>query len=65
MYLCRSRQGLDVDENLYNAALNYNHSSTYAALIVTRAREYINLNMPGLPPGPPPPPAPVVPVAAP
>jgi membrane-bound lytic murein transglycosylase B len=53
MYLCRSRQGLDVEENLYNAALNYNHSSAYAALILTRAREYISLNMPGLPPGPP------------
>ncbi len=62
MYLCRSRQGLDLDENLYNAALSYNHSSAYAALIVTRAREYINLNMPGLPPGPPPSPAPAAPV---
>jgi len=52
MYLCRARQGLDIDENLFNAALSYNHSSTYAALIVTRAREYINLNLPGLQPGP-------------
>lgn len=65
MYLCRSRQGLDLEENLYHAALNYNHSTSYAALIVTRAREYINLNMPGLPPGPPPPPVPFNPTAAP
>ncbi len=65
MYLCRSRQGLDADENLYNAALNYNRSTTYAALIVTKAREYINLNMAGLPPGPPPPPTPFTPAAAP
>lgn len=65
MYLCRSRQGLDVDENLFNAALSYNRSTTYAALIVTRAREYINLNMPGLPPGPPPPAVPFNPTAAP
>jgi len=65
MYLCRSSQGLDVDANLYKAAINYNHSASYAATIVTRAREYINLNMPGLPPGPPPPPVPFTPVAAP
>ena len=65
MYLCRSRQGLDLDENLFNAALNYNHSSTYAALIVTRAREYISMNLPGTPPGPPPSPSPAVPAAAP
>ena len=64
MYLCRSRPGLDIDENLYNAALNYNHSSTYAALIVTRAREYTNLNLAGYPPGPPPSP-PFAPAAAP
>jgi len=65
MYLCRSSQGLDVDANLYRAAINYNHSSSYAALIVSRSHEYSNLNMPGLPPGPPPPPTPFVPAAAP
>ena len=65
MYLCRARQGLDLDENLYNAALSYNHSGTYAALIVSRAREYINLNMPGLPPGPAPSATPFTPAAAP
>ena len=64
MYLCRSRQALDLDENLYAAALNYNHSSAYAMIIVTRAREYINLNMAGLPPGPPPPAVPFTPPAA-
>ena len=58
MYLCRARQGLDLDENLYNAALSYNRSASYAALIVSGAREYINLNLPGFPPGPPPSPAP-------
>ncbi len=63
MYLCRARQGLDLDQNLYTAALSYNHSASYAALIVTRAREYINLNLAGLPPGPPPSPAPVPPPA--
>jgi len=65
MYLCRSSQALDLDENLYKAAINYNHSASYAALIVSRAREYINLNMPGLPPGPPPPATPYKPAAAP
>lgn len=61
MYLCRSRQGLDVDDNLYNAALSYNRSATYAALIVSRSHEYSNLNLPGVPPGPPPSAAPAVP----
>ncbi len=65
MYLCRSRQALDLDENLYNAALSYNRSTTYAALIVSTAREYINLNLAGFPPGPPPSPSPAVPAAAP
>lgn len=59
MYLCRSSLALDLDQNLYNAALNYNRSTTYAALIVSRAREYINLNLAGFPPGPPPSPTPV------
>ena len=58
MYLCRARQGLDLDENLYNAALSYNRSSSYAALIVSGAREYISLNLAGFPPGPPPSPPP-------
>jgi len=65
MYLCRSSQGLDADANLYKAALSYNHSTSYAALIVTRAREYINLNMAGLPPGPPASATPFVPAAQP
>jgi len=69
MYLCRARQGLDLDENLFNAALSYNHSTAYATIIITKAREYVDLRMSGLPPGPPssppPPPANLKPPPAP
>ncbi len=58
MYLCRARQGLDLDENLFNAALSYNRSTAYATIIITKAREYVDLRMSGLPPGPPPSPPP-------
>ncbi len=58
MYLCRARQGLDLDENLFNAALSYNRSTAYATIVITKAREYVDLRMPGLPPGPPPSPPP-------
>ncbi len=65
MYLCRSSQGLDADANLYNAALSYNHSTTYAALIVSRSHEYSSLNLPGVPAGPAPSAAPAVPPSTP
>ena len=64
MYLCRAAVGLDQEPNLYRAAFSYNHSDSYAQLILTRAREYTALNMPGVPPGPPPPNTPVTGVAA-
>jgi hypothetical protein len=64
MYLCRAAQGLDQEGNLYRAAFSYNHSDSYSQLILTRAREYGALNLPGVPPAPPPPNTPVTGVAA-
>lgn len=62
MYLCRSRLPLDIEGNLFTAALNYNHSSAYATQIVNLARGYILLRLDGLPLGPTPPTTPFVPV---
>jgi membrane-bound lytic murein transglycosylase B len=65
MYLCRAAQGLDDEQNLYRAALSYNHSDAYAQHILTAAREYGALGLAGVPPAPPPPNTPVTGAAAP
>ena len=52
MYLCRGRVGLDQEVNLAGAAFAYNHSDAYVAKVLSAARDYAALNLPGAPPGP-------------
>lgn len=53
VYLCRAAPGsLESDQNLYTAALSYNHNASYAQRVVDGSHTYDALHLPGAPPGP-------------